>query len=71
MNMKKMRGVVDPITLGFLLTIAIGGMGAATNANIQKSAQANAPVKQASVQQDKVQVAPVLAVQKVQVAVKQ
>ncbi|EIJ36197.1 hypothetical protein [Thiothrix nivea] len=52
MNMKKMRGVVDPLTLGFLLTVAIGGLGAATNANIKQAeqAQANVQVQQASVQ---------------------
>lgn len=64
MNMKKMRGVVDPITLGFLVTIAIGSMGAATHANIQKSeqqAQANAQVQQASGQQQQAKVIPVLA----------
>lgn len=44
MNMKKMRGFVDPITLGFLLTIAIGSMGAATHAKIQKAELAKAPV---------------------------
>lgn len=70
MNMKKMRGFVNPITLGFLITLAIGGMGATTNAHLQKAAQANAQIKQASVQQQQVQVKPVLAVQKVQVAVK-
>jgi hypothetical protein len=62
MNMKKMRGIVDPLTLGFLLTIAIGSYGAATSANIQKSAAVNPPVKQASVQQQQAQVIPALVV---------
>lgn len=63
MNMKKMRGVIDPLTLGFLLTIAIGGMGAATNAKIQKTTQvqANAQTQQASVQQQ-AQAAPAVTI---------
>lgn len=62
MNMKKMRGVVDPITLGFIVTLVIGGYGAATNANIQKTAAAaNPTVKQASVQQQQATVVPALA----------
>ncbi|SEA02105.1 hypothetical protein SAMN05660964_00787 [Thiothrix caldifontis] len=37
MNMKKMRGAIDPITLGFLITAAIGIMSAHTSARIQQT----------------------------------
>ena len=48
MNMKKMRGVVDPITLGFILAAAIAAMGEHNSATLQQARQENVQVQQAS-----------------------
>ncbi|MEZ5453627.1 MAG: hypothetical protein R3E93_12555 [Thiothrix sp.] len=58
MSMKKMRGFIDPYTLGFLIAAAVGAMGVHTDAKVQ---QAQANVQQASAPQQG-QVQPVNAV---------
>ncbi len=60
MNMKKMRGFIDPYTLGFLIAALIGTMGAHSNANLPQ-AQTDVQLQQASVVQAS-QIQPVNAV---------
>ncbi len=59
MNMKKMRGAVDPITLGFVIAASIAAMGTHTSMTTQQAAQQEVQAQQAVRQT--VKVCPVTA----------